>query len=110
MGDYRWRTAHNGSTGKLQVIATEDLQAFIKEQWYKQDMPSGIYSLHKALTLTHLGVSRPAISEFVKKQKAWQMLKPLPTKGKQPDSDPARRALKALCLVLLNTNEFAYTR
>lgn len=34
----------------------------------------------------------------------------LPTKGKQPDSDPAGRALKALCLVLLNTNEFAYTR
>ncbi len=34
----------------------------------------------------------------------------LPTRGKQPDSDPARRALKALCLVLLNTNEFAYTR
>ena len=30
--------------------------------------------------------------------------------GTQPDKDPARRAMIALCLVLLNTNEFAYTR
>ena len=34
----------------------------------------------------------------------------LPPNGTQPDKDPARRALEALCLVLLNTNEFAYTR
>ena len=34
----------------------------------------------------------------------------LPPSGAQPDKDPARRALIALCLVLLNTNEFAYTR
>ena len=67
-GKLYW-TAHNGSTGKLQVIATEDLQAFIKEQWYKQDMPSGIYSLHKALTLTHLGVSRPAISNSLRSKR-----------------------------------------
>ena len=34
----------------------------------------------------------------------------LPVVPKAPDADPARRALAALCLVLFNTNEFAYTR
>ena len=34
----------------------------------------------------------------------------LPSGDKSQADDPARRALKAFCLVLLNTNEFAYTR
>ena len=34
----------------------------------------------------------------------------LPSGEKNRSDDPARRALEAFCLVLLNTNEFAYTR
>jgi len=34
----------------------------------------------------------------------------LPSGDKSQTDDPARRALNAFCLVLLNTNEFAYTR
>ena len=82
-GNKLFWTADDGSTGILEVVAQEEVDEFIKKQWYRQDTPSGIPSLHKFIQKTHLGVSRPDIKRFVDKQETWQLLKPLPTQSKR---------------------------
>ena len=72
----------NGSTNKLQVVAVEDREQFISDQWYKQDTPLGIKSLHYFLVESYLGITRADIKKFVQRQKPWQMIKPLRKKGK----------------------------
>ena len=83
--------ASDGSTNRLEVVTAEALPDFIKAKWYQQDLPSGIISLHKAICEQYLGVSRPVLAKFIKKQKPWQMIKNMPTKGKNRLSVLAKR-------------------
>ena len=66
----------------LQVVAQEDVNALIKELWYKQNLPKGGRSLHSWIVTKYLGVSYGAVLKFVKKQETWQLQKPLRKKGK----------------------------
>ncbi|MFP6766598.1 MAG: DUF1553 domain-containing protein, partial [Planctomycetaceae bacterium] len=53
---------------------------------------------------------RPTQPELAMSLRFLQRQAMLPPAGNQEADHPKRRALTALCLVLLNTNEFAYTR
>ena len=77
-----WK-ADDGSTELLEVVSQEKAEDLIAKEWYRQDTPSGIPSLHKWLTRSYLGLSRPQVRRFVEKQKTWQLLKPLPTPDKR---------------------------
>ena len=81
-GDRLYWKADDGSTGQLLVVALEDVEDKISEFWHRQDCPSGIYSLHRFICKTMLGISRPQVSAFVKKQVAWQMIAPKRNKSK----------------------------
>ncbi len=85
-----WK-ADDGTTDQLLVVAKEDVEETISKFWYKQDCPSGIFSLHKFLCKTHLGISRTEVSKFVKKQVAWQMIAPKKNKSKYRKSILAKR-------------------
>ena len=47
------------------MVPTEQVAGLIKQEWYKQDTPSGIVSLHKYLCRSYLGISRPQVKAFV---------------------------------------------
>jgi len=79
-GSLFWQ-ATDGSTKLLKVVTKDRLEEFIKEQWYRQDVPSGIESLHKFLCRDHIGVSYSAVKKFVQRQKPWQMIKNMPKKS-----------------------------
>ena len=81
-GDKLYWKADDNSTGQLLVVALEDVEDKISEFWHRQDCPSGIYSLHRFICKSMLGISRPQVSEFVKKQVAWQMIAPKRNKSK----------------------------
>ena len=72
-GKLYWK-ADDGSTETLEVIAQEKADELIAKEWYRQDTPAGIPSLHKWLTRHYLGLSRPQVRRFVEKQKTWLFL------------------------------------
>ena len=101
--------ANDGSTALLEVVPTEELQDFIRARWFQQDLPSGIFSLHHHLCLSYLGVSRAAIKKFIDKQKAWQMVKNLPTKGKARLSMLAKRPFSHIEMDIADMISFQQT-
>ena len=101
--------ANDGSTGRLEVIALEDVEDFVKKQWYRQDMPSGIVSLHNAICKDYLGISRADVKKFVKKQKVWQLMQPLRNKTKHRRTILAKRPFQEVQIDLGDCISFEQT-
>ena len=59
-----WK-ADDGSTRLLEVVPQDGVEEFLKEAFYKQDLPSGIVSLHKHLSKSYLGISRAQCKAYI---------------------------------------------
>ena len=90
-------------------MTAEALPDFIKAKWYQQDLPSGIMSLHKVLCEQYLGVSRSALRTFIRKQKPWQMIKNMPTKGKHRLSVLAKKTFSFIEIDIADMISFDQT-
>jgi hypothetical protein len=99
----------NGSELKLQVLPQEELDDFLKKEWYRQDVPSGIVSFHNYCQRKFLGVSRADCKTFIQKQKPWQMLQPLRKKGKHRVSVLAKRPFSMIEIDIADMISFGQT-
>jgi hypothetical protein len=102
-------TADDKSVGPLEVIPQEEVDTLVEKAWYTQDLPSGIQSLHKWLLTKYLGVSYIVVDRFVKKQKAWQMLKPLRHKTKARQSIVASKPFQLVEIDIADMISFGQT-
>ena len=96
--------ADDNSTGLLEVVPQDDMDAFLKKAFYQQDLPSGIVSLHKHLSKSYLGISRNQCKAYIQKQNPWQLLAPKRDKAKYRVSQLARRPFTHVeidCLIIL---------
>ena len=105
-GSLYWQ-ALDGSTALLRVVPAEEAEKFIEMAWYKQDVPSGIFSLHTYLKKRFLGISRAAVKQFVQRQKPWQMIAPKRDKAKFRVSQLAKRPFTHVEIDLADFESFA---
>ena len=109
LNDRLYWQASNGSTRRLEVVPQEDVDQFIEKAWYKQDLPSGIFSLHNHLRKHFLGITRSTVAAFVKRQKPWQMLQPKRNKEKFRTSQLAKRPFTHIELDIADMVSFGQT-
>ena len=65
--------------------------------------------MHRALCLQFLGISRAAVSRVVKRQKPWQMIQNMPSKGKARKSILARRPFSVVEIDIADMISFGQT-
>ena len=78
-GEWDEKGGHVYFQGK-KLVAQEDVQGLLKQEWYRQDVPKGIHSFHGYLMRKYVGIGRRAVADFVKSQEAWQLTRPLAKK------------------------------